>query len=331
MTTLVDPWIDVLAASIATLAPGGLQGATVVVHPGLRVMPLLESLGPVAWVHPGPVLFRDFVSVAHGQPALRERLDANDQGSDVSELLSRAALCVVTVPGDLAAARHLAALVKQPGNALWLLHGPADAAGWPVFELVAQVAGLVPLENPGLRMMASPAVLALLARTPAGTGLRSPGRVSALVAELQRRRKLDVHADTRPDTGAVRLRIRPDPVQLIAAGAETLAHHITQEGRALFNTRGLGSLYLPWSGDLTARFLCRNVRARIDDCEIGLGRHAVTPSRIDYTDHGAIMTLKLPPIAPGRDALLHIALPRAAVPDDGFCDIGAAEFAVDMA
>ncbi|HSI60257.1 MAG TPA: hypothetical protein VLA16_22050, partial [Ideonella sp.] len=153
----------------------------------------------------------------------------------------------------------------------------------------------------------------------------------ALAAELQRRRRLDVHADTRPDTGAVRLRIRPDPVLLIAAGADTLAHHIAQEGRALFNTRGLATLYLPWGGDLTARLLCRNVRARIDDCEIGLGRHAVAASRIDYTDHGAIMTLKLPAIEPGRDALLHIALPRAAVPDDGFCDIGAAEFAVEMA
>ncbi|HSI57064.1 MAG TPA: hypothetical protein VLA16_05890, partial [Ideonella sp.] len=150
MSTLIDPWIDVLAATVATLAPGGLAGATVVVHEGLRVMPLLESLASVAWVHPGPVLFRDFVTVPHGQPAQRERLDAGEYAADVRDLLKRAGLCVATVPGDLAAARRTAALLKEPGHALWLLHGPADAAGWAVFDPVAQAAGLQPLAAPGV-------------------------------------------------------------------------------------------------------------------------------------------------------------------------------------
>ena len=32
-----------------------------------------------------------------------------------------------------------------------------------------------------------------------------------------------------------------------------------------------------------------------------------------------------------QDALLHLSLPRDAVPGDGFCDIGAAEFTVETA
>ena len=43
MSTLIDPWIDVLAATVATLAPGGLGGPPVVIHEGLRVMPLLVA------------------------------------------------------------------------------------------------------------------------------------------------------------------------------------------------------------------------------------------------------------------------------------------------
>ena len=36
-------------------------------------------------------------------------------------------------------------------------------------------------------------------------------------------------------------------------------------------------------------------------------------------------------VAPGQDALLHFSLPRDAVPNDGFCDIGAAEFTLETA
>ena len=79
------------------------------------------------------------------------------------------------------------------------------------------------------------------------------------------------------------------------------------------------------------RLLLRNVRARVDDSEIALGTDTLQPSHLDYTERGAILSLRLPSIAHGRDALLHLSLPREAVPGDGFCDIGAAEFTADMA
>ena len=57
----------------------------------------------------------------------------------------------------------------------------------------------------------------------------------------------------------------------------------------------------------------------------------LAPATVDYTDHGAFIRLSLPATAPGQDALLHLSLPRDAVPGDGFCDIGAAEFTVETA
>lgn len=326
-TATLAPWVDILATTIAL---EGLQGVPVVMHQGMRTMPLIQSLGQVGWVHPTAPLFKDFVSLAAGQPGQQERLDASKQGAEVAALLKRAGLCVVTVPTDIGAAKALAAEIRDPGTAFWLVHGPTDAAGWAIFDIVANRLGLRAIETRGSRLMVSPNVIARMAGTPGGTTLQSPARVTSLAAVLAGKRRIDVHADIRPDTGVVHLRVRPDPVRMIAAGSESLANHVANEGRALFNTRGVGSLMLPWSGDLTVRLLCRNVRARIDDCEIGLGRHAVKASRIDYTDHGAIMTLRLPAVEAGRDALLHLSLPRAAVPEDGFCDIGACEFTVEM-
>lgn len=327
-TSTLAPWVDVLATALAI---DGVPGLPVLMHQGLRTMPLLESLGNVAWIHPSAPLFRDFVPIPNGQPIQRERLDAANRPAEAADVLKRAGLCVVTVPSDGAAARALAALVGAPGDIFWLLHGPADAAGWAVFDPVAHQLGLRAIETRASRLMVSPNVLSRMAGTPGGTTLQSPARVTSLAAQLSQRRRVDVHADIRPDTGVVQLRVRLDPVRVMAAGTEALADHIAHEGRALFNARGVGSLLLPWSGDQSVRLLCRNVRARIDDCEIGLGRHTVKASRIDYTDHGAIVTLRLPVVEPGRDALLHFSLPRPAVPEDGFCDIGATEFTVEMA
>jgi hypothetical protein len=120
-------------------------------------------------------------------------------------------------------------------------------------------------------------------------------------------------------------------VQIVAAGSQTLAHHIAHEGRALFNSRGLGSILLPWGAPCQVRLLLRNVRARIDTSAIALGENALAPATVDYTDRGAFIRLSLPATAPGQDALLHLSLPRDAVPGDGFCDIGAAEFTVETA
>jgi hypothetical protein len=73
------------------------------------------------------------------------------------------------------------------------------------------------------------------------------------------------------------------------------------------------------------------VRDRIDDGVIAAGGRAMPMAHLDYTDKGALMTLQVPSMAPGADALVHITLPRPAVPSDGFCDIGATEFLVDLA
>jgi hypothetical protein len=82
---------------------------------------------------------------------------------------------------------------------------------------------------------------------------------------------------------------------------------------------------------VSARVLLRNVRERVDDCEICIADHELSPSDLQYTEKGAILSLRLPMIGAGRDALLHLSLPRPAVPGDGFCDIGAAEFIADLA
>jgi hypothetical protein len=57
----------------------------------------------------------------------------------------------------------------------------------------------------------------------------------------------------------------------------------------------------------------------------------LSAAAVDYTDHGAFLRLDLPAVSPAQDALLHLSLPRDAVPGDGFCDIGAAEFTVETA
>jgi hypothetical protein len=268
------------------------------------------------------------VAVSHGLPALRQRIDATQRPEDAARLLARAGLCLAAVPNDRAPAQAMAALASKAllTRAPVLLYGAPQAAGWAAFDALIRQGALQPLQVDGARVMAS----AGLAGTLGDNGLCDPERVLSLAAQLTRLRQADLHVE-RMAEGRLRLRLRIDPVRLVAAGSATLAHHIVHEGRALFNSRGLGALLLPWGAACQARLLLRNVRARIDGSEIALGPHTLAPSWVDYTEHGAFLRLSLPAVSLARDALLHLSLPRDAVPDDGFCDIGAAEFIVEIA
>ncbi|MFO1340061.1 MAG: hypothetical protein U1F53_17850 [Burkholderiaceae bacterium] len=324
---IVDVWVDLFAASLAQAGALG-PGLPVVLTDTLRVLPLLESQGAVGWLHTAPCLYRDHVLVAQGQPAFRSRIEAARDPAAANQWLKRASICLAAVPAERGNAPAMAALAGKAlqAKAPLLLYGAANAAGWPAFEGLVRQGGLQPVEAGGARVLVSAGLAGRLGEA----GLHDVERAVALGARLARARQADLLVEPLSQ-GHLRLRLRIDPVLLVAAGAETLAHHIVHEGRALFNSRGLGALLLPWGAPCRARLLLRNVRARIDGSEIALGRHALAPTAVDYTEHGAFLRLDLPAVAPGRDALLHLSLPREAVPGDGFCDIGAAEFSLETA
>ena len=49
----LDAWIDLFAASVARSGVLG-NGLAVVLTDSMRAMPLLESQGPVGWIHSAP-------------------------------------------------------------------------------------------------------------------------------------------------------------------------------------------------------------------------------------------------------------------------------------
>jgi len=75
----------------------------------------------------------------------------------------------------------------------------------------------------------------------------------------------------------------------------------------------------------------RNVRDRIDSLTIAVGAKTILMNRIDYTEYGAVLSLPPTEIEPGRDALMFLSLPKTAVPQDGFCDIGAVTQTLEIA
>jgi len=323
---IVDVWVDLFAASLARSGALG-NGLPVVLTDTLRVLPLLESQSPIGWIHTSPRHYQDHVLVTHGQPAPRLRIDAAKHPADASQTLRRASLCLVAVPErDSAAAMAALAAKALQARASLLLFGTPQAGGWGAFDGLVRQGALQPVEAGGARVLAS----AGLAGALGDAGLHDVERGVALAAQMARARQADIHVE-RLDQAHLKLRLRIDPVLLVAAGSQTLAHHIVHEGRALFNSRGLGALLLPWGAPCQARLLLRNVRARIDGSQIALGGQSLAPLAVDYTEHGAFLKLELPAVAPGRDALLHLSLPRDAVPNDGFCDIGAAEFTIETA
>jgi len=324
---VIDVWVDLFAAAVARNGALG-NGLPVVLTDTLRALPLLETQGPVGWIHTAPWRYQDYMAVAQGQPAPRLRIEAAGAPGDATRLLRRSSLCLAAVPADRAPAIQMAALVSKALQARVpvLLYGPPAAAGWPAFEGIIRQGALQPVQASDARVLASAGLAGLLG----DAGLCDIERALTLSAQLARSRQADLLLERMHD-GRVKLRLRIDPVQVVAAGSQTLAHHIAHEGRALFNSRGLGAILLPWGAPCQARLLLRNVRARVDSSAIALGEHAISPTAVDYTDHGAFLRLAVPAVAPGQDALLHLSLPRDAVPGDGFCDIGAAEFTVETA
>jgi hypothetical protein len=129
----------------------------------------------------------------------------------------------------------------------------------------------------------------------------------------------------------IRLRLRPDPLQLMVAGTESLAHNLMMESRALFDSRGIGGLSLPLEGRGSLQLLVRNVRDRIDSLTVAVGARAIPLTRIDYTEYGAVLSLPPTPVEAGRDAFMFLSLPRSAVPGDGFCDVGAITQTLELA
>lgn len=324
----IEPWIDLLAAA---LAGPRLAGPVAVLHEAQRVLPLLESRASVAWLHPHALAMQDFTLLPRCRPLFRERLDALGAPDDAADLLRRAGLRLLCVPDS---PRHIRCLMGLTEHATakesWLVYGDPQAAGWEAVGPLQQRAQLQELPGRGhLRWMASGPVVSALA----ALGLTSAGFTPELAQTLRQQlpRGLDLLLDLNTQSGRPRLRLRPEPVQFIAAAAPSLAHHVVMEGRALFNQRGLATLMLPWDGSAHTRLLLRNVRDRIDESEIALGEDTIQPSHLDYTERGAVLTLRLPAISLGRDARLQLSLPRRAVPDDGFCDIGAIEFMADLA
>ena len=324
---VIDVWVDLFAAAAARNGALG-NGLPVVLSDTLRSLPLLESQGPVGWIHTAPRHYQDYMAVTQGQPAPRLRIDAASAAGDATRMLRRASLCLAAVPAERAPALPMAALVSKALQARVpvLLYGPPAAAGWSPFESMIRQGALQPVPAAGARVLASAGLAGVLGEA----GLRDIERALTLAAQLTRARQADLLLE-RLNDGRVKVRLRIDPVQLVAAGSQTLAHHIAHEGRALFNSRGLGAILLPWGAPCQARLLLRNVRARVDTSVMAVGEHTLAPTAVDYTDHGAFLRLALPAVAPGQDALLHLSLPRDAVPGDGFCDIGAAEFTVETA
>lgn len=322
-----DVWVDLFAAHLARNTPAG-NGLPVVLTDELRALPLLESQGPVGWIHTSPWHYRDHVLVPQGQPALRLRIDAVGEAADANRLLGRASLCLVAVPAERAAGATMAALAARAlqARAPMLIYGSPSAGGWAAFDGLARQAALQPVDAGRARVLVSAGLAGVLGEA----GLHDIERAQNLAAQLARARQADLHVDVLGPS-QLKLRLRIDPVLLVVAGAEALAHHIVHEGRALFNGRGLGALLLPWGAPCQARLLLRNVRARIDGMQLAMGSHRLAPTAVDYTEHGAFLRLALPAVEPGQDALLHLSLPREAVPNDGFCDIGAAEFTVETA
>ena len=321
-----EAWIDLLATAASGMLP---HGPVVVLHEAQRVFPLIESCRAVAWVQAQAHPLHDFVPHGDAHPSLRLRLDAAQQTPDAIALARHAALRVLCIPQQpreaAALLRVVEACTDSPGA--WLVYGEPGAGGWGAFDtwLRQQALTEVPASARFKLLMSRP----LLAVWPREPGPLGPGMAEHLCRNVPA--SVYLKLDLATASGLPRLLLRLNPVQLIACVGETLQHHVMVERRALINARGLGSMMIPWDGCGSARFLLRNVRARVDDCEICVADQELSPSDLQYTEKGAIVSLRLPMIAAGRDALLHLSLPRPAVPGDGFCDIGAAEFIADLA
>ena len=314
--------VELVAASLARsqIAEGALS---VIIHESHRTLPVLESAGATAYVNLKPVHHQDFRPVVGGLPAGKERICSQVERGEAKALLKRARIVVLCVPNDPAA---IAALPEfDSAGKLCMIYGEPRAAGWSHITPRLRGGDFTPFEIGGARLLISrEAVDGVGGRQmllPTGIGDLADRLGHGMPNVLQ----VESHAN------GVRLRIKPDPLRLMVAATESLAHNLTQENRALFNARGVGALALPLEGRGSLQLLVRNVRDRIDSLTIAVGSKTVLMNRIDYTEYGAVLSLPPTEIESGRDALMFLSLPKTAVPQDGFCDIGAVTQTLELA
>lgn len=332
----VEVWIDLMSAAVASSLR--LQSA-VVLHPAMRHWPLLECRCALTWVHPERPSLTDFFSRPHQHPAPRERVDIESLATGLPPPWQAAGLTIVAlVPSAHGDDDGLTPLAKgllrmetgSPPPPRLMLYGPQKSAVWDQAPWSSWAASLMDLPAPpSWRIMASPE----LHRVWRQLGLPEVGwqpdfapRLLETLAHGPERQ-----LDRSLAGGAMRLRLRPSPVHCIATISELLQHHIQVQDLALFGPRGMGNLLLPWDGACQVRLLMRNIRARIDGLVGAMGPLQLLPESVDYIEQGALVTLRIPPSAGRRNSLLHLSLPRMAVPGDGFCDMGALEVLAEMA
>ena len=307
--------VELVAAALAR-QPAARVDLTVVVHEAHRTLPVLEAAGTTAYVNLRATQHQDFRPVAGGMPSAKERVVAPQRPDDAAALVARARTLVVCVPDD---DESVAALPPfETAGRFCILYGEPRAAGWARITPRLRGGDFTPFEIQGSRLEAIGGRQMLLA-----TGI---GELATQLAS-----QIPHVLSAEPQPGGLRLRVRPEPVQLMVAGTETLAHNVVMESRALFNSRGIGGLSLPFEGRGSLQLLVRNVRDRIDTLTIAVNGRAVPLTRIDYTEYGAVLSLPPTPVATGRDALMFLSLPRSAVPGDGFCDVGAITQTLELA
>lgn len=321
-----EAWIDLIASAVVGPKAGK---PCVLVHECQRLWPLLEARTAVVHVHTRPPHLHDFLHVSPRQPMPRERLVASASPAAVLAALERAELALVCAPSSGSISDELGALLEAraaPGR--WIVFGPPNAAGWASVLMPLFGGRMLAIPCKDQQVLASPSVVQQLQ----ALGMESDGLTAAFAHTLLSQRPLpgSLRATATQDSAATTLTVLPPPAATIACASTMTAHHIIHEGRALFNARGLASLLLPWNGCSRVKLLLRNVRARIDNAQFACPAGPLRPEHLTYTEFGAVASLALPPVPPGRDAMLHLSLPADAAPGDGFCDIGAIEFRVAL-
>ena len=314
--------VELVAAALAR-HPSAASGLAVVVHEAHRTLPILEAAGTTAYVSLRASKHHDFRPVVGGMPSTKERVVATEAPDEAAALVARARTLVVCVPDDPAAIAALPAF--DTAGRFCILYGEPRAAGWAQITPRLRGGDFTPFEIQGARLLISRDAVDAIG----GRQMLLASGLGDMVAQLAT--QIPQVLTCEPHGNGLRIRLRPDPLQLMVAGTETLAHNVVLESRALFDSRGIGGLSLPFEGRGSLQLLVRNVRDRIDALTIAVGGRAVPLTRIDYTEYGAVLSLPPTPVAAGRDALMFLSLPRSAVPGDGFCDVGAVTQTLELA
>jgi hypothetical protein len=325
----IEAWIDLAAAA---LAGPHLAGPVVVLHEAQRLFPLVEQRTATAWVHPEAPGFIDLLPLPNALPMRRERLSARTQADDARALLRRAAIGIFAVPTQPAARAALLALCQTAGlpQGQWIVYGEAAHLAEPAVASWLHAQGLHSVPAPGgVKLWMAPGLV---------QGLRVIGMSQAGLVPQFARKLVDhlpgvLNVSLQPGSaeGSLQLCLRPDPLRTVASFNDSLCHHVHATSRALFNRRGMGCVLQPWDGAQLLRLLVCNVRGHIDDIALFMGVSTLPRAEVSYVEQGALVTATLQPIAPGLDALIHLRLPREALPTDAFCDMGAIEFTAELA